>query len=162
MPIEKINELEIDLSKRNKKYGIYSICNRHNTNDTWCILCDLVSSSSKKTSGSKEIDDEILLSQLQSSSYDDNYLELIDEHDVGVPEFLCSGGNGLIYRGVWGLGRRYIKGNKKCREANTMVILKQISDDNYNNDEKEKMFIKEVSSRNLIRFMIFLETNCDN
>ncbi|CAJ0911551.1 17552_t:CDS:2, partial [Entrophospora sp. SA101] len=89
-------------------------------NDRWYEY-ELPTSLNNLTSGNKEIDNVISLSQSQSSSYDGKYLELIEECDVKITNFLCKGGNGSIYEGVWGPGRRCIKDNIKYREANTAL-----------------------------------------
>ena len=80
-------------------------------------------------SGNREIDkiNKIIHhSQLQSSSYDDNYIELIKEDDIQVGVMLGKGGNGVIYMGSWKQGKRYIENNLECRQENTVIALKRI------------------------------------
>src|SRR6266511_5045915 len=104
------NESELD-SKRDKKFGSCPTCKKFNMNYLWCVTCDLISLNEKKTSGNREIDkiNKIIHSQLQSSSYDDNYIELIEEDDIQKGEMLDEGGNGEVYKGLWESEKRYIE-----------------------------------------------------
>src|SRR5690349_18096606 len=107
------NESKLD-SKRNEKFGSCPTCKKFNMNYLWCVICDLISLNENKTSGNRKIDEIIHYSQLQSSSYDNNYIELIED-DIQVDERLGKGGNGKVYKGLRKLGKCYISNNSKCR-----------------------------------------------
>src|SRR5205823_2358093 len=89
--------------RRKQEYGECSICNRYNTNYSWCQSCDPQSLSTVGwTSGNEAIDELIKSSQRNATQYHSYaFLEWVPYENLDNIEEIGKGGFATVYKAKW-------------------------------------------------------------
>ncbi|GBC04282.1 hypothetical protein RclHR1_00560009 [Rhizophagus clarus] len=140
-----------DLKKRREVYGVCSECNEPGTGSGWCKTCNakIFEKNFKYwTSGNKDIDELIQISQLNAVHYT-KCLEWIPYEKFRDVKYITNGGFSKIFSATWDEG--YIIywdiENHNWKRNPVQVILK-----NLNNSSENINFLNEVNSHLQIYF----------
>ena len=126
--------------KRDEDYGECPICNRYNTDWTWCQSCDPKLLTEGWTSGNETLDELIKSIQLKATEYHySNHLQWIPYNDLTNIEKIGEGGFETISKATWLNGYKRTDGNKRRSEDRT-VALKKLHNSQNISDE----FLNEV------------------
>ena len=134
-----------DLEKRKEVYGICGECNEPGTGNCWCQPCNakrFKENFKNWTSGNKDIDELIQLSQL-NAIYRYNCLEWIPYEKFQNITYISKGGFGKIYSADFPEGIiQYwnIDNHKWDRFLNAKVALKSLD----NSSDMHEDFLNEV------------------
>jgi len=134
-----------DLKKRKEAYGLCGECREPGTGWHWCQPCNakrFKENFNKWTSGNKDIDKLIQVSQLNAVYYS-KCLEWIPFEQFKNVTYITRGGFGKIFSAVWpdgNIGFWDIKKQKWCRCSELKVALKSLD----NSSDISKDFLNEV------------------
>src|SRR4051794_17636362 len=103
-------------NKREKKYGQCPICNKYNTNYSWCQSCDPQLLTIGWTSSDETIDEIIKSTQLKTTSYNNSYyLQWIPYDKLRSIKKIDEGNFATVYHATWVDGWKYIDKQSKER-----------------------------------------------
>ena len=127
--------------KRDEKYGECLICNRYNTDWTWCQSCNPKLLTEGWTSGNETLDELIKSTQLKATEYRNHYyLQWIPYNDLTNIEKIGEGGFATIYKATWLNGEKSTRGRKGTNK-DRIVALKKLHNSQNISDE----FLTEVN-----------------
>ena len=126
---------------RKEYFGECPICNKYNTDYSWCQSCDPKLLTEGWTSGNETLDEFIKSTQLKATTYHySNHLQWIPYNDLTNIEKMGEGGFATISKATWLNGCKYVYENK--RTSNDIpVALKKLHNSQNISDE----FLNEVN-----------------
>ena len=127
---------------RKEVYGECPICNRYNTDWTWCQSCNPKLLTEGWTSGNETLDELIKSTQLKATEYDNGkYLQWVPNNDLTNIEKMGEGGFATISKATWLNGEKSIDYNSQRTSKDRTVALKKLHNSQNISDE----FLNEVN-----------------
>ncbi|RIB03434.1 kinase-like domain-containing protein [Gigaspora rosea] len=119
--------------QRSEYKGRCANCNRNNTSEAWCQVCDLQKATQGWTSGNKDVDDCINEFQLKATKYEE-VIEWIPFNRLDNVQMIGKGGFvgfGTVFSATWLDGKRVVSGKAvnsytQSRTSSCVVALKTL------------------------------------